>query len=101
MRRQNSFWRLKHYRVTSRGTDPKENHATESLAALLRWSPTARKAVIRLLCENTTKSQLPVQTVDQLTIETQVPMLIEGATCYLDLLIRRYNDAPLRAQASR
>jgi len=50
----NRFARLKHYKKDSFGPkefDPKENHASECLAACIAWSPKIREKVISLLRE--------------------------------------------------
>lgn len=50
----NRFARLKHYKKDSFGPkefDPKENHASECLAACIAWSPKIREKVISLLVE--------------------------------------------------
>jgi hypothetical protein len=64
----NPFVRLKHYRPDE--CDPKENHATESLAACLRLSLSLRSAFLRL-CHNGTLplDELLIPDVDVVTQE--------------------------------
>jgi hypothetical protein len=82
---QNPFVRLK--RFTLAGNDPKENHATEVLAACLDLSPDLRAKFLKL----TGEAEDSVRDASAWTIRTQVP--IEAASdqaerSTIDLLLR-------------
>ena len=83
----NPFWRLKHYLVDQ--NDPKENHATECLAACLVFSEKIRKEFIRCLYS---KSKCPLDKPSQ--IRSQIEVITQERTDAgrVDLLIRKSGD---------
>src|SRR2546426_7803913 len=66
---QNSFIRLKHYRPDK--ADARENHATECLAACLRWSPILRLAFIKFLFPDPDAMPSEFREIDSVEIRTQ------------------------------
>src|SRR5438552_13727755 len=76
---QNSFVRLKYYRPDK--ADARENHATECIAACLRWSPTFRAAFVRFLFSEGIPPKF--QQSDSIEIRTQEP-IPDG---FLDLIL--------------
>jgi hypothetical protein len=69
---QNSFWRLKHYRLASdEAADAKENHATECLAACLRFSPVIRREFIQFLFQDHPIWRLINSHLQKVSISTQ------------------------------
>ena len=55
---QNPFLRLKHYRTDQKDNDPKENHATEVLAACLAFSGRLRADFLTFLFGESESSPL-------------------------------------------
>src|SRR5206468_365498 len=71
-RMQNAFWRFKHYRLGSdTANDAKENHATECLAACLRFSPGIKQQFFRFLCEGDPLSKITSAELRSVVVSTQ------------------------------
>ena len=68
---QNPFLRLKHYRTDPTGNDPKENHATEVLAACLVLSSATRAEFLSFLFDG--ERTFTTEEADNWRVETQVP----------------------------
>lgn len=64
---QNPFQRLKHFRVEA--NDPKENHATETLAACLVFSLPFRQAFLEFLFKGSLPNE--INDASQVVVETQ------------------------------
>jgi hypothetical protein len=84
---QNAFWRLKHYRLDSdEAADAKENHATECLAACLRFSPAIRRVFIQFLFQDHPTRRLINSHLQKVSISTQQRI---DNRYFLDLVLHR------------
>jgi hypothetical protein len=81
---QNPFLRLKHYRPDQ--LDPKENHATESLAACLAFSAGFRAGFLTFLYDGT-RAPPPQALANPADVEVETQLQTEGFGI-LDLLLR-------------
>lgn len=79
---QNPFLRLKHYRTDQKENDPKENHATEALAACLVFSTRLRAEFLSFLFAG--ERQFAPEEAEKYAVLTQIQTDLGG---WVDLLI--------------
>ncbi len=79
---QNPFLRLKHYRTDQKDNDPKENHATEALAACLVFSTQLRADFLSFLFAG--EKHFTAKEAERYVVSTQIQTDTGG---WVDLLI--------------